>query len=525
MQGKIFISYRREDARGDARSVYQRLELTFGPDQLFMDVDSIPTGSDFRRLLDQHVKQCEVMLVIIGSNWLDCTDESGRRRLDDQNDFVRLEIAMALKRRIAVVPVLVDNARLPRSKELPKDLRTLVDRQAAILRHETFARDVDVLVQDVRAILEHHRARKRQVLLGAAVVAAASASLAIVFWPQIGSLLGVERGGSKSSASLSKPGITNVNVAGWQKDVRPASFKVEESPNIGGLKPVVDRLKDLSNGRLQLSVVPAGSLVKPAERLDALNGGALDAVWETPANWSYKSRALVLYGGQVPRGLDNKRLAAWLHDRGAREVDAIYQDRLGLKVKSIPCRIFSAEGIWFKTHVSVPQDLRGALIRSPSFLMMRLAPKLGFKVVPLPATEIVGALERGELDGAEFGNPPSDYERGLHKAAKHYYFPGFHAPSLSAHLMFNLDRWNALEPAARGLIEEACRTQIDADLKSNGENVQRALARLRAEGVQVHAFSALILAAVDRAMREVVEELSASDADFKRGYASYNAFR
>jgi TRAP-type mannitol/chloroaromatic compound transport system substrate-binding protein len=525
MHGKIFISYRREDARADARSIFQRLEHSFGAQQLFMDVDSIPTGSDFRRLLDQHLKQCQVMLVVIGPKWLDCVDEDGQRRLHDPSDFVRLEVATALRHKIAVIPVLVDGARPPKRKELPHDLQPLVDRQAASVRHETFARDLDVLEQDIQAIFKHRTRRLRAGAGTAAIATLAGLVMLFWFWPQIGSLLGGGRTGPSASSMPAISGVSNVTLANWQKEVRPAVFKVEESPNVGRPNSIGDRLKNVSKGMLQLEIAPVGSSVKPSDRLEALSKGTLDAVWETPTYWGQKTRALTLHSGQVPLGLDNRRFVSWVLARGARELDAIYQDRLGLKVKSILCRLLPAEGMWFKKPVSVPNDLKGALIRSSSFFMTRVAPKLGFKTVSIPASEVVGALERGGLDGAEVGEPQADYERGLHKAAKHYYYPSFHAPSLAAHLVFNLDRWNALDAPARGLIEEACRAQVEADLKSNDALVQRALVRLRTEGVQIHTFSAEILAAVDRATQEVAEELSASDPDFKRAYASYNAFR
>src|SRR5262245_9269861 len=107
MAGRIFINYRREDSRADARSVYQRLERVFGKNRLFMDVDTIQKGRDFTKVLDEHLAQSDVMLAIIGNRWLTAQDEKGARRLDDPDDFVRVEIARALDRDISVIPVLV----------------------------------------------------------------------------------------------------------------------------------------------------------------------------------------------------------------------------------------------------------------------------------------------------------------------------------------------------------------------------------------------------------------------------------
>src|SRR5262245_1856610 len=100
MAGGIFISYRREDSQHAAGRLVDRLAQTFPRDQLCMDVDAIEPGLDFLDVINAKLADCEVMLVVIGPNWLDCRDESGARRLDDTGDFVRLEVEAALGRRI-----------------------------------------------------------------------------------------------------------------------------------------------------------------------------------------------------------------------------------------------------------------------------------------------------------------------------------------------------------------------------------------------------------------------------------------
>jgi hypothetical protein len=103
----IFISYRREDAEGQAGRLFDDLVTNFGNGSVFMDVAGIEPGRDFREAIDEQVATCGVLLALIGTNWLEAHDKSGRRRLDDPMDFVRLETAAALKRDIPVIPVLV----------------------------------------------------------------------------------------------------------------------------------------------------------------------------------------------------------------------------------------------------------------------------------------------------------------------------------------------------------------------------------------------------------------------------------
>src|SRR5215475_10550183 len=106
MAFKVFISYRRDDSAGHAGRVQDRLEREFGRDLSFIDVDAIPLGTNFVKVLHEEVAKCSVLLAVIGLNWLDARDDDGNRRLDDENDFVRIEIASALRRDIPVVPIL-----------------------------------------------------------------------------------------------------------------------------------------------------------------------------------------------------------------------------------------------------------------------------------------------------------------------------------------------------------------------------------------------------------------------------------
>ena len=144
---KIFISYRQKDSAGAAGRLHDRLEREFGRDLIFMDVSSIQPGSDFVKELDDQVRKCEVLLAVIGPKWLDIRDSKGNRRIDDPNDFVRLEIRAALHRNIRVIPVLIEGAEIPRPDQLPQDLQNLSRRQGLEIRHEAFSSDTEILIK------------------------------------------------------------------------------------------------------------------------------------------------------------------------------------------------------------------------------------------------------------------------------------------------------------------------------------------------------------------------------------------
>jgi TIR domain len=153
MAGKIFINYRRDDSPGTAGRLHDRLAQTFGRKNLFMDVDHIPAGVDFVEYLNSQVAACDVFLAVIGPNWLDAKDDDGRRRFDNPDDFVTVEIAAALTRKIRVIPVLVDGARTPKAEKLPDSVKPLVRRNAVEVRNTNFGRDAEALANKLREAL------------------------------------------------------------------------------------------------------------------------------------------------------------------------------------------------------------------------------------------------------------------------------------------------------------------------------------------------------------------------------------
>ena len=149
----IFINYRREDSAGYSGRLFDRLSGRF-PERVFMDIDTIEPGIDFFDVIEEAVGCCEVLIVVIGREWLFLTDSTGRRRLDDPNDFVRLEIAAALDRNIRIIPVLVGDAAMPRPEDLPPDLGKLTRRNAIELSDVRWAFDVDRLIQAIEMVLQ-----------------------------------------------------------------------------------------------------------------------------------------------------------------------------------------------------------------------------------------------------------------------------------------------------------------------------------------------------------------------------------
>lgn len=143
----IFISYRRDDSEGEAGRLFDDLVRAYGENSVFMDVAGISPGFDFRKAIDDNVSSCGVLLAMIGPAWTTIANGAGKRRLDDENDFVRLEIASALRRDIPVIPVLVHEARMPRPDDLPDNLKDLAYRNSVEITHARWNSDVQLLTR------------------------------------------------------------------------------------------------------------------------------------------------------------------------------------------------------------------------------------------------------------------------------------------------------------------------------------------------------------------------------------------
>jgi hypothetical protein len=152
--GRVFLSYRRSETTDLVGRMFEHLTARLGRENVFKDVDSIPLGRDFRKILSDAVQTCDVLIAVIGRQWVDVRDEGGARRLDDPNDFVRIEVEAALERDIPVIPVLTGGAPMPRPDELPETLRTLAFRQGTPVRSDPdFVPDIERLCRAVAAHL------------------------------------------------------------------------------------------------------------------------------------------------------------------------------------------------------------------------------------------------------------------------------------------------------------------------------------------------------------------------------------
>ncbi len=261
MSGKIFISYRREDSAPHALSIGQYLEHEFGRRSVFIDVDMY-AGSKFPVVLEQRLAACKVMLVLIGPRWLSAIDDEGCLRLDNPEDWVRLEISSALERGITVIPVRIGGADLPKKASLPADIRGLLDHQAATVSTDGFRNEMAGLVRDIQAI-PGQKYRRTALAVSILCVAALLVGSMLIFKDQWLPVLQSEVKGITSAANKTyaekdypalRPGpewvLYGVPVDDYMSYFKPASIRVYPNRAAVMVRSKVDPTKPLANDQI-----------------------------------------------------------------------------------------------------------------------------------------------------------------------------------------------------------------------------------------------------------------------------------
>jgi TRAP-type mannitol/chloroaromatic compound transport system substrate-binding protein len=217
----------------------------------------------------------------------------------------------------------------------------------------------------------------------------------------------------------------------------------------------VKKVNDMSGGKLKIEMLPAGSVVKAFDLIDAVSKGILDGGHGVLTYWYGKNSAVALWGSGPAFGMDPNMLLAWHeHGGGKKILEEIYQS-LNLNVQSFlygPCPTQPLG--WFKKPIGKPEDLKGLKYRTAG-LSIDLFTAMGAAVSALPSSDIVPALDRGLLDAAEFNNATSDRLLGFPDVAKVCMLQSFHQPSEQLEILFNKTKYNALPSELKSIVTYA----------------------------------------------------------------------
>ena len=308
------------------------------------------------------------------------------------------------------------------------------------------------------------------------------------------------------------------NTVQW----RMASVYGSSLPHMGRLaKRLEDEIWKTSDGGLSIKFFEPETLVSTNAAFDAVRSGAIEAVFAAPSLWAEHTPALYLYSA-IPFGPPIHEYLAWLHADGGAIMRDVYR-KIG--VHGIACGLLAPEGSgWFREPITSLEKLK-SLRFGMTGLGGKVLQRLGTTVVPISEGDVFVALEQGIIDGAEAAQPTIDLELGLHRLARHYYFPGWHQPATLLNLVINLDTWNKLTPSLQNQVRSVCGDNIQLGFAESAGSQFNALKVLTAKGVSVETWSPEIMSALRQAWSEVVREQLKTSRDFARAWNSLKRFR
>ena len=278
-------------------------------------------------------------------------------------------------------------------------------------------------------------------------------------------------------------------------------------------KDYATRVGEMSGGRLQVDVLPAGAVVAAFQVLDAVNDGVLDAAHSVPVYWYGKNRAASLFGTGPVFGGSATTMLSWFYAGGGQELyNELTQDIMGLDIQGyLGFPMFAQPFGWFKQEVNTVADLQGFKYRTVG-LAADLMAKLGMSVAQLPGGEIVPAMERGVIDAFEFNNPSSDRDFGAQDVAKNYYLSSYHQASESFEFLFNRGFLEDLDPDLQAILKYGVEAVSTANTAKAMDRYSADLQTLaNDDGVTVRRTSPEILQAQLGAWDELIPELEADE--------------
>ena len=289
-----------------------------------------------------------------------------------------------------------------------------------------------------------------------------------------------------------------------------------------GVERFASDVNKMSNGRLNIKVYAGGELVPPLQTFDAVSQGTVDIGHGAGYYWAGKIPAAQFFTA-VPFGMNAQGMNAWLYSGGGLE---LYRE-VYAKHNLVPFPLGNTGvqmGGWFNKKIASVDDLKGLKMRIPG-LGGKVFAKAGGTPVLLAGGEIYTSLERGNIDATEWVGPFHDERLGLYRAAKYYYYPGWHEPGPVLELIVNKNSYDSLSDDLKKMIEvAAASTSIWMLSEFEAKNLA-ALRKLKVEHkVEVLAFPDDVIKALKGFTTEVLEEQAAADPEFKKVYEAYTVF-
>jgi TRAP-type mannitol/chloroaromatic compound transport system substrate-binding protein len=320
--------------------------------------------------------------------------------------------------------------------------------------------------------------------------------------------------GGTAVLAACKPGEVAQTAGGTSQerfDWRMYTTWPKNFPGLGtGANRLAERITRMSGGRLTVTVYGAGERVPALEVFDAVSRGSAQMGHGAAYYWKGKAEAAPLFT-TVPFGLTAQEQNAWLYFGGGMELWRELYAGFNLMPFDAGNTGTQMAG-WFNKPIDSVADLRGVKMRIPG-LGGEIMAKLGVVPVNIPGGELFTALSTGTIDAAEWVGPYNDLAFGLHRAARHYYYPGWHEPSATLEAIVNLDAWKALPEDLQAIVQTACEATSHTMLAEMTARNQAALDTLVNEhGVDLRPLPDPVLAALKAESEALIDTLTRGDA-------------
>jgi len=294
-------------------------------------------------------------------------------------------------------------------------------------------------------------------------------------------------------------------------------------PGLGtGANYLAQLITQMSGGRIKVKVYGANELVPAFEVFDAVSRGTAQIGHGSAYYWKGKHPAMQFFS-TVPFGMTAREMNAWIYHKGGLELWHELYGRFGLL--SFPAGNTGVQmGGWFNKEINSLADLKGLKMRIPG-LGGEVLKRLGGTPVNLPGGELYTALATGTIDATEWVNPDNDLAFGLYKAAKYYYFPGFHEPGTILEAMINKKAYASLPKDLQAIVKAACQAaNLNMLAEFDAKNPQALITLKEKHHIEPRAYPQDVLKQLKKVSQEVVAEIAQHDKFSKKVYTSYNRF-
>jgi TRAP-type mannitol/chloroaromatic compound transport system substrate-binding protein len=330
--------------------------------------------------------------------------------------------------------------------------------------------------------------------------------------------LAIRPAGQVTRAEVDRSAVVGRESVHW----RVTSSFTTQMPVVGEtIVDLADQLRAVSGGAIDLQIFEPGEVVPAFEITESVKEGKIEAgyLWVGYDQGRIPASTLI---AAVPFGMEPVEFASWWYYGGGRELgEELYREH---NVMPLLCALSGPETAgWFRQPVRSLEDLQGLKIRFAG-IGGKIMQRLGASVTMIPGGEVFQALEKGAIDASEFSMPAVDAMLGFGRIAKYNYFPGWHQPFSSGHLVINLAKWNGLQDDTRSLLRMACRANVNNSLAESEAIQGPVILGFAQQGITAETLPPELLLRLREVANEVLDEEAAANEDFAKILASQRQF-